>query len=105
MSTFNYQIELEKACGNKYRYIRSTEVDVLIGDFSKAKKELGWKPKKKFEDLVRIMVEADLELAKKEAHMGAYISRGTRHSERAFEERARSEWQRRNGKANGVKDG
>jgi GDPmannose 4,6-dehydratase len=53
-------------------YFRPTEVDVLQGDFSKAKKDLGWKPKRSFEDLVRIMVEADLELAKKEAHMESY---------------------------------
>jgi len=71
------------------RYIRPTEVDVLIGDFSKAKKDLGWKPKKKFEDLVRIMVEADLELAKKEAHMGAYLSRGQGASSRAHRRKSK----------------
>jgi GDPmannose 4,6-dehydratase len=54
------------------RYIRPTEVDLLLGDFSKAKKNLGWKPKVSFKELVRIMVEADLELAKREAHMNNY---------------------------------
>jgi GDPmannose 4,6-dehydratase len=54
------------------RYVRPTEVDVLLGDYSKAKKELKWKPKVAFKDLVRIMVEADLELAKREAHMNSY---------------------------------
>jgi GDPmannose 4,6-dehydratase len=54
------------------RYIRPTEVDLLLGDFSKAKKNLGWKPKVGFKELVRIMVEADLELAKREAHMKNY---------------------------------
>jgi GDPmannose 4,6-dehydratase len=54
------------------RYVRPTEVDLLLGDYSKAKKELGWKPKVAFKDLVRIMVEADLELAKREAHMSSY---------------------------------
>jgi GDPmannose 4,6-dehydratase len=54
------------------RYIRPTEVDLLLGDSSKAKKNLGWKPKVSFKDLVRIMVEADLELAKREAHMNNY---------------------------------
>lgn len=42
-------------------YFRPTEVDVLIGDYSKAKKELRWEPKVKFEELVKIMVETDLE--------------------------------------------
>jgi GDPmannose 4,6-dehydratase len=42
-------------------YFRPTEVESLIGDASKAKKNLGWKPKVKFRELVKIMVEADLE--------------------------------------------
>jgi GDPmannose 4,6-dehydratase len=54
------------------RYIRPTEVDMLLGDYSKAEQELQWKPKVRFKDLVRIMVEADLELAKREAHMKNY---------------------------------
>ena len=49
------------------RYERPTEVDLLIGDPAKAKKQLGWEPKTKFKDLVRIMVESDLNLARKEA--------------------------------------
>ncbi len=48
------------------RYERPTEVDLLIGDASKAKKQLGWEPKVRFKDLVRIMVEADLAEAKRE---------------------------------------
>jgi GDPmannose 4,6-dehydratase len=44
------------------RYLRPAEVDILIGDASKAKKKLGWKPKTKFKDLVRIMVDADVKL-------------------------------------------
>lgn len=47
------------------RYFRPTEVDLLIGDPSKAKAILGWKPKTTFKDLVRIMVESDFEKAKK----------------------------------------
>lgn len=43
-------------------YYRPTEVDLLIGDASKAKKNLGWEPKVKFEELVDIMVKADLEI-------------------------------------------
>jgi GDPmannose 4,6-dehydratase len=42
------------------RYERPAEVDLLIGDYSKAKQQLGWEPQTKFADLVRIMVEADL---------------------------------------------
>jgi GDPmannose 4,6-dehydratase len=41
------------------RYFRPTEVDILIGDYSKAKAELGWEPKTRFDELVKIMVEAD----------------------------------------------
>ncbi|MCX7592075.1 MAG: GDP-mannose 4,6-dehydratase, partial [Kiritimatiellae bacterium] len=43
------------------RYFRPTEVDCLQADASKARKELGWQPRVKFRDLVRIMVDADLE--------------------------------------------
>jgi len=48
------------------RYFRPTEVDVLLGDASKAKKALGWQPKVSFDQLVDMMIAADLELAKKE---------------------------------------
>jgi GDPmannose 4,6-dehydratase len=48
------------------RYERPAEVDLLIGDPAKAKRQLGWEPKVRFKDLVKIMIEADLELAKKE---------------------------------------
>jgi GDPmannose 4,6-dehydratase len=44
------------------RYERPAEVDLLIGDASKAKKILGWEPKVRFQELVRIMVDADLQL-------------------------------------------
>ena len=43
-------------------YYRPTEVDLLIGDATKAKKKLGWAPKTKFPELVRIMTEADIAL-------------------------------------------
>ncbi|MFL6527468.1 MAG: GDP-mannose 4,6-dehydratase [Chthoniobacterales bacterium] len=43
------------------RYERPAEVDLLIGDASKAKRVLGWEPKTRFRDLVRIMVDADIE--------------------------------------------
>ncbi|MBK5100749.1 MAG: GDP-mannose 4,6-dehydratase [Desulfobacteraceae bacterium] len=48
------------------RYFRPTEVDVLLGDSSKARKTLGWEPKVGFDQLIDIMIEADLELARKE---------------------------------------
>ena len=44
------------------RYYRPAEVDLLIGDPAKAKKQLGWEPKTKFEDLVKLMVDADIKL-------------------------------------------
>jgi GDPmannose 4,6-dehydratase len=43
------------------RYYRPTEVDVLMGDASKAKQRLGWRPTVTFPTLVRMMVQADLE--------------------------------------------
>ena len=43
------------------RYYRPTEVDLLLGDASKAKKALGWKPRVRFKELVKLMVDADLE--------------------------------------------
>lgn len=50
------------------RYFRPTEVDLLIGDASKAKNKLGWEPKVKFEELVKIMVKADWEIVKKKGY-------------------------------------
>ena len=49
------------------RYFRPTEVDYLEADASKAKKVLGWEPKVKYHDLVRIMMDADLELIGQDA--------------------------------------
>lgn len=43
------------------RYFRPTDVDYLVGDASKAKEKLNWQPKVKFKELVKIMVEADME--------------------------------------------
>ncbi len=53
------------------RYERPAEVDLLIGNPAKAKRQLGWEPKVRFKELVKIMVEADLELAKREAQISA----------------------------------
>ena len=48
------------------KLIRPAEVDLLIGDYSKAKKMLGWQPTVSFEKLVNMMVEADLEAVRRE---------------------------------------
>ncbi|KAB2640699.1 MAG: GDP-mannose 4,6-dehydratase [Verrucomicrobia bacterium] len=48
------------------RYERPSEVELLIGDPAKLKKQIGWEPKVKLKELVRIMTEADLELARRE---------------------------------------
>ena len=44
------------------RYFRPTEVELLVGDPAKAEKELGWKAKTSFNDLVKLMVDADLKI-------------------------------------------
>jgi GDPmannose 4,6-dehydratase len=49
------------------RYFRPTEVDTLLGDSSKARRELGWQPSVGFDELVREMVMADLRLAERDA--------------------------------------
>ncbi|MBK6770884.1 MAG: GDP-mannose 4,6-dehydratase [Ignavibacteria bacterium] len=49
-------------------YFRPTEVDLLIGDPSKAKEKLGWIPKVTFEELVKIMVKADCEMVQKKGY-------------------------------------
>jgi GDPmannose 4,6-dehydratase len=48
------------------RYLRPTEVDYLMGDSSKIRKELGWRPKVTFQELVHLMVDHDMELARQE---------------------------------------
>jgi GDPmannose 4,6-dehydratase len=49
------------------RYFRPTEVDTLLGDASKAERQLGWTPEVTFEELVREMVESDSKLAERDA--------------------------------------
>jgi len=49
------------------RYLRPAEVDHLLGDSTKASRLLGWKPRTTFKDLITLMVESDLELARREA--------------------------------------
>jgi GDPmannose 4,6-dehydratase len=53
------------------RYFRPAEVDLLLGDASKARRRLGWEPKVSFDELVKLMVDHDLILAKQEAETRA----------------------------------
>ena len=51
------------------RYFRPTEVDILCGDSSKARRELGWKPKVTFKELIKLMVKNDLEINERELYL------------------------------------
>lgn len=53
------------------RYVRPTEVNHLCGDASKARSQLGWEPKVRFRELVRMMVDHDLDLARQETLLKA----------------------------------
>jgi GDPmannose 4,6-dehydratase len=59
------------------RYFRPTEVESLIGDASKARKQLGWKPRTSFKELVKEMMASDLKLAQQQIKAGeeAWASR------------------------------
>jgi len=48
------------------RFLRPSEVDVLLGDAGKARRILNWQPKVNFHQLVAMMIDADLELAQRE---------------------------------------
>jgi len=54
------QLDWQKYVKIDPKYYRPTEVDLLIGDASKAKRDLGWEPKVRFEELAHMMVDADL---------------------------------------------
>ena len=53
-------------------YFRPTEVDLLVGDYSKVRQKLGWKPKTSFAQLVKEMVAGDLEDARREVANGKH---------------------------------
>jgi len=63
----DYQLEIGKEIINvDPKYFRPTEVDLLIGDASKAKNKLGWTPEYSLSDLVKDMMESDIKLMKKD---------------------------------------
>ena len=64
------------------RYYRPTEVETLLGDASRARTELGWKPCHSFEELVREMVEEDRKAAEKDALVKAHGYRVPNYHER-----------------------
>lgn len=67
--TFGYlDLDWQEHVETDPRYFRPAEVDLLLGDASKARRELGWEPKVSFSELVRLMVDHDLELAKQESN-------------------------------------
>src|SRR2546430_1240139 len=66
--TFSYlDLDWEKYVEIDPRYFRPAEVDLLLGDPSKARRQLGWEPKVTFDQLVKLMVDHDLTLAQGEA--------------------------------------
>lgn len=64
-------LDWEKYVSYDARYERPAEVELLIGDPAKAKRQLGWEPKVKFKELVKLMIDADLVLAEKEARIAS----------------------------------
>lgn len=70
-------LDWEKYVKIDKRYFRPTEVDLLLGDSSKARKKLGWKPKVGFKQLVQMMVDADMALIDRQLHG----TRGRKHGQ------------------------
>jgi GDPmannose 4,6-dehydratase len=69
--TFNYlELDWQKYVKLDQRHLRPTEVDLLLGDPTRAQTELGWKPKTSFKQLVQLMVDADLVQAEREKRVG-----------------------------------
>jgi len=80
--SFGYlDLDWKKHVETDPRYLRPAEVDLLLGDPSKARRELGWEPKVGFKELVRIMVDHDLELARSEER--AQSSKGASSANKA----------------------
>ena len=74
-------LDYEKCVEIDPKYFRPTEVDILLGDPTRANKKLGWEPKIGFDELIDMMIEADMELARKEQMLrDAGYSVGNRNS-------------------------
>jgi GDPmannose 4,6-dehydratase len=67
------QIDWKDVVEQDPRFLRPSEVDLLLGDPSKAQRGLGWKPRVAFTELVKMMVDHDLELAEREKRTGQTI--------------------------------
>ncbi len=69
LEAFSYlKMDWKKHVRIDKRYFRPTEVDLLIGNSSKARRKLKWKPRVNFKQLVRMMVDADLELVERQLY-------------------------------------
>ena len=66
-------LDWEKYVRYDARYERPAEVELLVGDPAKAERQLGWKPRVLFKDLVKLMVQSDLELASREAQIAKMV--------------------------------
>ena len=78
----NYQLEIGKeVLSVDEKYFRPTEVDLLIGDSSKAKQKLGWEPQITLEELVNDMMKSDIELFKKEKFLNDVGYKGMNYYE------------------------
>jgi GDPmannose 4,6-dehydratase len=62
-------LDWQKHVRHDERYERPAEVELLIGNPEKAARQLGWKPRVRFKELVKIMVDHDLDLAKRESQI------------------------------------
>ena len=68
-AAFDYaKVDWKKHVEIDKRYFRPTEVDLLLGDATKARKKLNWQPKVGFAELVRMMVDADMALVEKQVY-------------------------------------
>jgi len=72
-------LDWEKYVGYDARYERPAEVELLVGDPTKARKQLGWEPKVKFDELVSLMVEADLRQEESKSGLGVKPPAGFQH--------------------------
>ena len=68
-------LDYQKYVGHDPRYDRPSEVDLLLGDPSKVKRELGWEPKVGFDALVKMMVDADMAIARRERAVAEHNER------------------------------